>query len=344
MRSISALLLCFLFTGFALGQNGGFSTYQFLNLPYSSRVAAFGGKMAASDVADISLTLQNPAMLDSSLSNAMNLFYTSYYAKINFASVSYALKLNSKGMLGISVFGINYGQFDQADESGVISGTFGGSDFALAVTYSYRIDSCFSVGVSFKPIYSHLERYSSLGLASDIGAHYLSKNALFAAGITLRNMGTMVKPYTADTYERLPFEVVAGISKKLAHAPFRFIATMQHLERYDLYYSAPVNNINVLGDEGKSSPNLAERVGRELVSHLIAGVEFVPVKGFALRLGYNYRRRNELKVQERVSTVGFSWGVNLRIKRFDVSYSRATYHLSGSTNHFSITSNIQSWL
>lgn len=300
--------------------------------------------MAASDVADISLAVHNPAMLDSSLRNAMSLFYTSYYANINFASVSYALKLNSKGMLGISVFGINYGQFDQADETGVISGSFGGNDFALAVTYSYRIDSCFTVGMSFKPIYSHLEHYSSLGLASDIGVHYLSKNALFAAGVSLKSIGTMVKPYTEGTYERLPFEVVAGISKKLAHAPFRFIASLQHLERYDLYYSAPVSNINLMGDEGKSSPSLPERVGRELVSHLIAGVEFVPVKGFALRLGYNYKRRNELKVQERVSTVGFSWGISLRIKRFEVSYSRATYHLTGSTNHFSISTNLQSWL
>jgi hypothetical protein len=32
-------------------------------------------------------------------------------------------------------------------------------------------------------------------------------------------------------------------------------------------------------------------------------------------------------------------GVNLRVKKIDVSYSRATYHLTGSTNNFSITTN-----
>lgn len=344
MRVAPTIILYFIMAISVNGQNGGLSTYQFLNLPYSSRVAAFGGKMAASDLADISLTNQNPAILDSSLHNAVSLFYTSYYAGINFAAVSYAQRLNSRSTLGFSVFGINYGRFDQADESGVISGTFSGNDFALAVTYSYRIDSCFNVGVSVKPIYSHLERYYSLGISTDFGVHYLSGNKLFAAGLALRNVGVMVKPYTARTYENLPFEAVVGFSKKLAHAPFRFVVTMQHLERYDLYYSSPINNTEILGDDDKPSPNMVERVGRELISHLIAGVEFVPVKGFALRLGYNYQRRNELKVQERVSTVGFSWGVSLRIKKFDVSYSRATYHLTGSTNHFSITTNLQNWL
>lgn len=343
MRFIFTFILSFAVCGFLLGQNGGFSTYQFLNLPYSSRSAAFGGKMAASDVSDLSLVMQNPAMLDSSLHNSFSLFYTSYYANINFASVSYALNLNSKGVLGITMFGINYGRFDQADESGIKSGTFGGNDMALAVTYSYRIDSCFTAGASFKSIYSHLERYYSMGFAADLGLHYLSMNTLFAAGITLKNIGSMVKPYSGDTYERLPFEVVAGISKKLAYAPFRFVVTMQHLESFDLFYSSPINNTDILGDDDKPSPNTVERVGRELISHLIAGVEFVPVKGFALRLGYNYKRRNELKVQERVSTVGFSWGLSFRIKRFDVSYSRATYHLTGSTNHFSITTNLSGW-
>lgn len=344
MRFILTFILSFTVSGFLLGQNGGFSTYQFLNLPYSTRSAAFGGKIAASDLADISLTTQNPAMLDSSMHNAVYLFFTNYYSGINFTAVSYAQRLNSRSTLGFFVFGINYGRFDLADESGVISGTFGGNDMALAVTYSYRIDSCFNVGVSIKPIYSHLERYYSLGFSTDFGVHYLSDNKLFAAGIALRNVGVMVKPYTPNTYENLPFEMVAGISKKLAHAPFRFVVNMQHLERYDLYYSSPIYKTDILGEDDKPLPSMVERVGRELVSHLIAGVEFVPVKGFALRLGYNYQRRNELKVQERVSTVGFSWGVSLRIKKFDVSYSRATYHLTGSTNHFSITTNLQNWL
>lgn len=344
MRLLPAIALSFFLSGFAFGQNGGFSAYQFLNLPYSSRVAAFGGKVVASELADISLSLQNPAMLDSSLNSSVNLFYTSYYANINFASVSFARKLSAKSTVALTFFGVNYGRFDQTDEAGVFLGTFSGNDFALAITYGYRIDSCFSLGVNLKPIYSYLERYSSIGVSFDFGAHYISQNKLFASGVALRNLGLMVKPYTSGVYENLPFEVVAGISKKLAHAPFRFIATFQHLERYDLYYSSPVSSSSQLEGEATPSPNLAERVGRELISHLIAGVEFVPVKSFSLRFGYNYQRRNELKVLERVSTVGFSWGVSLRIKKFDVSYSRATYHISGSTNHFSITTNLQSWL
>lgn len=73
---------------------------------------------------------------------------------------------------------------------------------------------------------------------------------------------------------------------------------------------------------------------------MILGVEFVPVRNFYLRGGYNYQRRNELKIEERTSMVGFSWGIGVKINKYHISYGRATYHLAGASNHFSVSTNL----
>jgi hypothetical protein len=82
-----------------------------------------------------------------------------------------------------------------------------------------------------------------------------------------------------------------------------------------------------------------EKFGNEFISHLILGVEFVPIRNFYVRSGYNFQRRNELKI-ETSSSAGFSWGLGIKINKFHINYSRATYHLAGASNHFSISTHL----
>jgi hypothetical protein len=70
------------------------------------------------------------------------------------------------------------------------------------------------------------------------------------------------------------------------------------------------------------------------------GGEFQIHKNFALRAGYNYKRRQELKVDSRKLMVGFSWGFAFRVKRFHFTYARSTYPLASSPNYFSITTSL----
>ena len=74
--------------------------------------------------------------------------------------------------------------------------------------------------------------------------------------------------------------------------------------------------------------------------HLIFGVEIFPSPNFILRAGYNYQRRQELKYDEKLSAVGFSFGFGIRIKRFTLDYGIAQYHLAGSSNLFSLAINL----
>lgn len=328
----------------ATSQVGGEGVYNFLNLTITPRTAALGGKLVALDEEDPGIPLTNPSHLSADLHNTISLSYVGYFDEIRYGFVSYARNYEGFGTFGIGMQHVGYGSFIDADEMGLIHGTFTSYDMALALSYARPLDSVFSLGVSLKPIFSQMERYSSVGISMDLGVTYRSPEGLFSAGLAARNIGTMIKPYNPNTWERLPFEVVAGISQKLRHAPFRFILTLHQLQTLSLYYQREEEQNIFLGDQQDTNRSFLERAGSEIMSHVIAGVEFVPVRNFYFRIGYNYQRRHELKILERTSAVGFSWGIGLRINRFNIAYSRATYHLVGGSNHFSISTSIQDFV
>ena len=47
-----------------------------------------------------------------------------------------------------------------------------------------------------------------------------------------------------------------------------------------------------------------------------------------------------MAIEEKGGMVGFSYGFGMKIKKFRISYGRATYHLAGASNHFSVTMNL----
>ena len=119
----------------------------------------------------------------------------------NTAAPIFAKILNGKSTLAFGINYINYGTFTEADPTGLITGSFTCADYTMNATYSYMIDSLFTVGINIKPIYSVYETYTSFGIASDIGATYQSHDKLFVAGIVFRNMGIELKEYSSSARE-----------------------------------------------------------------------------------------------------------------------------------------------
>ena len=341
--SITFILLLIISTQ-SVAQIGGSTAYSFLNLTMTPRSAALGSKVVALDESDPGITFNNPAHLTNNLHNNVSLSFVSYFADIKYGYVSYFQNFERIGTFGIGLQHVSYGDFIEADNTGTITGNFSAYDMALNIMYSRTFDSLITVGVNIKPVFSHLEQYKSFGLCADVGISYTNPENLFSAGLVARNIGTMLKPYTQDTWEPLPFELVAGISQKLKHAPFRFILTFQQLQNLNLYYQRESETTTFYGDLGEENQSILGKIGNEFISHFILGVEFVPVKNFYIRGGYNFQRRNELKIMEKTSTVGFSWGLGVKIKKITIAYSRATYHLVGASNHFSISTNLNDFL
>jgi hypothetical protein len=334
---VAGLLLLQLQAGWA--QKGGESTYSFLGLTNAARVAALGGEVVSLRDDDINMVYHNPALLTMGMHNNLSLNYVDYFAGVNYGYAAYGYSYAGIGNFAAGIHYVNYGTFDRTDELGELQGTFRASEYAMNLVYSRSfLDTLLIVGVNLKPIFSSLEQYTSFGLAVDLGATYFLPRSLTTVGLVIKNMGVQITSYTGRR-ESLPFEIQAGVSQGLAHAPFRFTVTLQHLERWDLTYKLPDEN------ETAFTGSISEKsgfdiFGDKLMRHVVFGTEFFLGDNFHIDAGYNYKRRKEMKVNSHPGMVGFSWGFGFRVSKFHVSYGRASYHLAGGTNHFSLTVNL----
>lgn len=314
----------------SISQTGGDNVYEFLNLTHSAYVSSLGGSNVAVYNNDLNLAYHNPGLLNSSMSKSVALNYVNYFAGINYGMAMYSQTFRGIGNFAGGITYLNYGSFTEADESGIITGSFTASEYAFSLIFSREIDSLFTIGANLKPVLSHLEKYTSFGLALDLGASYHSRSNLFSAGISIRNIGLQLTSYAGEPKQKLPFEIQAGVSQKLAHAPFRFSLTLRHLEKFDLthqYITTPVT-----GEASGSESDFVEN----LLRHMVFGGELIPHKNFYVSGGYNYQRRSELKTDSKVSTVGLSWGFGIKTSWIDIEFGRAAYHLAGSSNHISL--------
>ncbi len=337
----SIITILILFTQlYSYAQIGGRQTYAFLNLTNSPRVASLGGKnVSLPDSTDLSMPFHNPSLLSGGMHHKLVLNYVNYFADINYGYASIAKEYKQNQTIAFGIHYMNYGSFTETDPSGIKTGTFRASDYAFNLIYSRKIDSLFSVGINVKPILSMYEKYTSVGLVFDIGGSYYNPKSLFSAGLVFRNIGSQIVPYYEGNFEPIPFEIVAGITQKLRHAPFAFSITAHQLQRPDLTYTFENGQVdkNISSDQKRSKIDI---FGDQVMRHLIAGVEFNPTKNFFLRTGYNYQRRKEMTISSKTGMVGFSFGFGIKISKFTIDYGRASYHLAGASNHFSVSLNL----
>ena len=334
IKKIIYIILFSLTATLSCGQTGGDNVYEFLNLTYSGLVSSLGGVNVSLKSKDLIFAYLNPALLNQDMDKSLAINYVNYFAGINYGMTMYSRSFPGTGNFAAGLTYLNYGTFKETDESGNITGTFSAAEYALSLVYSRDIDSLFSIGANLKPVLSHLEKYTSFGLALDIGAAYHSRDNLFSAGLVIKNAGLQITTYDGETREKLPFEIQAGVSQKLAHAPFRFSVTLRHLEQFDLTY-----NYESADSSGASSGIQTSKTSdffENVMRHIIIGTEFIPNKNFYVSAGYNYQRRKELQVDSNVSTVGFSWGFGINTSFLSIGFGRATYHLAGASNNISL--------
>ena len=341
-----SLILLITFVLFSLSdlksQVGGDAVYQFLNMPNSARIASMGGDFLAIDDDDIMLSLANPSLITDKMNNSLGLSFVDYYTDINYGYAQYGRTFDKAGSFVATMQFINYGKFTEADETGLQYGEFSAGDYALNIGWGRRLTPRWSIGANMKLIYSHLYIYNSFGMAVDVAGSYISDNRLFTASLIAKNIGYQIVPYRGGEHEPLPFEIQAGLSQKLNHLPFRYSVLLTHLEKWDLRYEDPDNpsgGTDPFTGEANQVSGL-EKFADNLMRHIVIGGELLLGKHFSLRGGYNYMRRQELKVNTKTALVGFSWGFGIRISTFHLSYARSTYHLVGSPNYVTLTFNL----
>jgi hypothetical protein len=323
-------------------QIGG-KAFQFLDVTNSARIAALGGKSVAICDDDLNLAYFNPSLLSESMNNHFVLNYVNYFAGINYGYASYSRTIDKIGNFAAGIHYLNYGSFTGTDENGLKTSEFHAADYALNIIYSRKIDSLINIGVNLKPVYSKPETYSSFAIALDAGITYHNPDKLFTASFVIRNLGRQLVTYYPDgDHESLPVDVAIGISQGLKHAPFKFYIIADHLEKFDLTYTTKQDELKeqdaLTGEQNRE--NKFDATMDKVMRHFIFGTELNITRNFMLSFGYNYRRRQEMKITNQPGTVGFSWGMGIKISKFHFSYGRSAYHAVGSPNYFSLSMNL----
>lgn len=332
-KKIACLLL--LFTSlFAFGQIGGRSTYQFLNLVNSPRQAALGGKVITNYDWDPTQGLYNPASINPEMDNQLSLNYTNYIGDVNYGTVAYAYLWDRRTqVIHAGATYVNYGAFDGYDEQGNPTSSFSGGEVALSVGYARNIPyTDFHLGANVKLISSKLEQYSSFGGAIDLAVMYVYEPWDLHIAAVARNIGTQFTPYN-EIYEPLPFELNFGISQTLQNIPIRWHFTLENMQVWNIAFENPARSETDLeGNTIDEKINFIDNAFR----HMIFGIELFPESGFNIRLGYNVRRAEELRILEQRAFAGLNAGFSIKLNKLRLSYTYSQFSTAANSSFFGI--------
>ncbi len=339
MQKKLLLFLLFSICTVSYSQIGGKYTYQFLNLVTSPRQAALGGKTITIYDDDVNQAHYNPATINAEMDNHLAINYGSYFGEVTYGTASYAYTYDrhlQTFQVGINY--VNYGKFDGYDENGQSTSQFTGSETALSFGYAYNLPNTnIFLGASGKLISSTLESYNSFGGAVDLGAVLIDEANDVNWALVIRNIGTQFTTYNG-TNEKLPLEIMVGVSQELENVPIRWHLTLDNLQQWNISFSNPNQSQGTL--DGSSNEQKVSAAGNAL-RHVIFGFELFPKRSFNLRLGYNFRRAEELLVLEQRNFSGISVGFGLKLNKLKFNYSYSRYTLAGNTSLFGLTVNLQ---
>lgn len=345
-KNISLLYFLLAIPGILIAQIGGKGVFETLNLSSSARITALGGNLITVRDRDLSLAFANPSLLNAEMDQAISFNHNFHLSSLQHGYVGYGFQHGKSGStfhLGLQYF--KTGDMQAYDEFEQPLGTVKANEYVLTVGGARSLYDRMAVGFNLKVISSRLAEYNSMGVAGDLAAFYQIPESNFSATLVLRNMGVQFDPYNAGDREKLPFEIQAGIARRLNHLPFRFSVIAHQLQQWNIRYDDPnstdVENPLLGGLDQQAESSFAQEVDN-FFRHLIFNGELLLGKyeTFVLRFGYNHLRRQEMRLGALRSLAGFSVGFGFNIRSLRIDFGHSFYHLAGGTTHFSFSTNL----
>jgi hypothetical protein len=298
---------------------GGDATYNFLKLPSAPLLAATGGINVSLQGNDAGLAMNNPALLNENLHSQLALSFNSFFAGIKnyqFSGVYHSQAMNTT--FGGNINFVNYGEIPQTDAAGNVSGNFHPIDYVIQVSAAKKYLEKWSYGTSLKYIHSSYQQYKSSAIAFDAAVLFSDSSNQITASIVAKNMGFQIKSYDLNK-EDLPFDLQAGITKKLRKAPFGFSLTAHHIHQLDIMY-----NDDEFNRENSFTTNTS--FVNQLVNHLVFSTHIFLGDNLETHIGYNILRRTELNLGGAGNGLnGFSIGVRAKFKKMQFQYARSYF-------------------
>lgn len=314
---------------------GGSTVYNFLKLSNTPQLTGLGGINISNQSSDVGLTFNNPALLRASMHSEASFVFNSFYAGIrnlNLVTAYHREKWQTTFAFGINYF--SYGSIPETDFTGNVLGSFRPVDYVVQVSAARQYKERWHYGATLKFIHSGYGNYSSSGLALDAGLTYTDTANLVQVALLMKNMGAQISTYTGAGADDLPFDLQLGISKKLARAPLQFSLTVHQLHRFNIRYDdTAFNNENGFGQNANGKKYIFDKFFR----HIVLAVQLFISDKVEISTAYNHLRRKELNIGNAGNGLnGFSLGVGVLLKKFQLRYARSYYQNNSGYNQFGL--------
>mgnify|MGYP002343951321 FL=1 len=288
------------------------TVYNFLRLPVSAHAAALGGENISIDDDDPTLVFHNPALASNVADRSLNLNYMTYMEGVKVASASFVKAFRERATWALEAQYVDYGTMKHTTVDNEVLGDVSAKDIAVGGTFTYTLSDKIAGGVTAKFVSSSLAGYNSIGVAVDLGVNYLNPDLGLSLSAVASNLGGQLKAYE-DDFEKLPFDLQLGVSKRLGESPLRFSVTMTRLHDWD----------------------------DKFINHFIFGAEAFLSDNIWLGGGINPRRSDDMKISDGESEsshgAGFSLGGGLQLDRFKLQVAYGKYHVSASSLIINVT-------
>ena len=279
------------------------TAYNFLRLPVSAHAAALGGENISLNADDATLIFHNPALMNFVADKTINLNYMTYMEGAKAASASFVRGVGERASWGVTAQNPDYGKMKQTTYDNIEIGEFSAKDICIGGAFAYALTDMISGGITAKFITSSIADYHSMAVGVDIGLNYTDSVGDLSIAVAAKNLGGQVKAYD-DEFEKIPFDLQVGVTKRLTNSPFRFSATLSRLHDWD----------------------------QGFIKHLALGADVLLSETIYLAAGYNFRRAHEMKITEGDGSsshgAGLSFGAGISLERFKLHIGYGKYHVS----------------
>jgi hypothetical protein len=336
----------------------------FLTISPDARSGAMGEAGAAISP-DANSAYWNPAKLPFLENNStVSLSYSPWLRKlvsdINLAYLSYAQKLTDRNSFALSLRYFNLGAIDLVDENLVSQGTYHPNEFSIDGSFARKFGDELSLGLTLRYIYSGL--YNGFGptsaqsnpvsaVAADVSLFsthntvQFDKDAIFAFGLNISNIGTKINYSRGGPQLFLPANLRVGIANTLFLDDVNKVTFALDLNKF-LVPTPPIRDSvgNIIKGRDDSRSVVSGILGsftdapggfKEELQEInySTGLEYWYNNRFALRAGYFYENPN--KGNRSYVTLGF--GLVTNNLNIDFSYLAASQDKSPLANTLRFT-------
>ena len=298
------IFLLILFTSKLYSQS---ETLDFIEISENAKISALGGNNI-SLYENQNYFLSNPALISFNR-DKISINYLNYILDINSSSILYSDSIKYIGNYGFGIKYFSHGKFIGYDMFGNSLGNFYPKEVMVTFGKSINLSNLF-IGTNIKYFHSRIYNNSSSGILSDIGMIYFPyKGKKLSLGLVIANFGIILNKNNIE----LPTTVKIGATFKPEHMPLRFSIT--YVKPYKYLY----NNIH----------------------NISFGIEALISKFINLQIGYNRKMDKGFVLPNSEKIRGFSYGIELILKRFNFNYSKVIVNSISSSNAISINFNIK---